>query len=300
MADRKEVEERLLVTDPEEMRDRIEGLLDGEGLPESILARPGGAYQTGHGPEYWREDELLDIARYLSGDHDGRSEDHTAREVMRESIRDNLEEIQGKAEEEIREHSTRYERSFWLGGYFKDLIDVTEESALYVTGMPVTKDTEPPEIHHVVHKAADGMLGYIDEHQERVEEFLEYLWQEKVSIPYALRGLYELESRNHAKLYFEIFELSGGEQEFMLDGIKRSWDPEYFLDRPISTLPYGTAQTYIEKMDEDTTQNFLEIVEERKGKILDKLKNDSDLSDRDKGRKTRLLHKYNNILESAE
>ncbi len=209
---------------PYEKRDlsrKVSDLLDYEQLREGeregkllkMLVFPYGKNEV-----YDPCEELVKIVENVPTEHE------ITQEIIKQT-NDNLQEVCLKSNKELLEAGNKFRSSFRnvaSCGKYENLFDVVQKAANYIVDSnPLTEDNPPQEAFIIVW-AASGMLRYSESHSKEVSVFVDKLWNKRSELAAVIRGYEILKNPRAIDIYFEIFDIAKGNEEFILDGIQKS------------------------------------------------------------------------------
>lgn len=241
----------------EDLRARVSSLFDWDiiGDPSPKMYSPNSGLPLGVLLSYPRDswcfsyfpgNEFVDLMKYLPKDH----------EIVGEIIHQakaNLEEITQKSREELQLRTPRYLNSFGVGNYSRcaALFPTILAAAYHVADLRVTNDwcfpnQDFPTEARILWSAAEGVQRYIKSHPQEAERFFDHLYDHTLLFPSVIGGYRRLGNEKAITVYFELFNLTQGEENFVLDNLHRVIKFDYFGKLLQKSFPDYNFAKYIE------------------------------------------------------
>lgn len=263
----KTIKERLIpYSSKEELSQRVGSLFEwdytGDPFPKNYSNNP--ELPQGVLVSYWKESwhftyfpreefyDLIAVNKHLPENHE------IIQEILKHAKR-NLEEILTKSSNELKIRTPKYLNSFRvgdLGGYERIYPDI-KNAADYVFKLEIKTDEDPPKEADILWSAVKGMLGYDESHSQEVESFLDNLWDKKLVLPFIITGYADLNNDKAIRIYFELFRLTKGKDDFLLNGIQRGVGFKFLGKRLKRIFPNYNFSKNIKLFEDSKLKNKL-------------------------------------------
>jgi len=239
----------------EELSKRISDNFDwhfpGDPIPKKLTYAHT---PTGHCSEISPLDEVYAIITRLPKQH------QINQELILQASR-NLTDITTKSPNELKGHIPRYLNSFWIGDVrsFRELFNPTLDAAYHITNKPVFTDTKPPKEDEIMFSAVKGVLGYSKSHPKKILEFLDNLNDKQLVFPFLFTGYTDLKNEKTISIFFNLYNKTNGQNDFILNGIKREVKFDFIGKRLKRAFPDYDYQTEINKSKLKLKRNLEKI-----------------------------------------
>jgi len=230
-----DISERLIpYKDEKDLASRVASLFDweqiGDSLPREfstnpklpqgvILSYPRESFAFSYNPL----EELCDIVRYFPPESD------IVKEIIKQG-EENLKEILSKSRETLKSHNPRYLNTFTACGdvgALERLFNPMLQAARHIIDLRILTNDIPLRESEILLGAVKGIVSYIPAHPAETKNFFEYLWKKRLVLPFVVRAYTDLEDIKGIDIYFEILRTANGKEDFIMDGIQRSFSFEY-------------------------------------------------------------------------
>jgi hypothetical protein len=200
------------------------------------------------------DDEIYAIMNQLPKEHE------INREIIKQA-KNNLVEITTKSPDELRGKIPKYLNSFWIGEVIalESIFTEIQNASYYIINNPVLTTEIPPKEESIMFAATKGMGGY---NHLKKQEFLNYLTkidEKKFTLPFLINDYGDLKNKRAVDLYFNLFNHAEGNNEFILNDIKRNIIFPFIGRRLKRNFPGCDFQKEIDKMKPELKSKLEDI-----------------------------------------
>ncbi|MEK6901825.1 MAG: hypothetical protein AABX37_05755, partial [Nanoarchaeota archaeon] len=113
-------------------------------------------------------------------------------------------------------------------GKYERLYDLMQQGVYHVMDLDLLTEDIPHREGRIVWAAIKGIMGYRESHPEEVKKILACAWEKRLILPYVFTGYFDLDDEQAINIYFELFKMAQGEEDFLINGIMRGFDFNFF------------------------------------------------------------------------